>query len=194
MLVVEDDADIRASIADVLEHQGYDFLGAANGAEALATLRALRRDPAARLPCLILLDLMMPIMDGGTFRTKQVADPELASIPVLLMSAYRDVAEQARALGIEYLPKPIGVRRLMEGIQRYCPAGPCRCRDRAADAPRDAGAPPAIPPSAAVPPAARASVIAADQIASAASSSAGPHSGSGSAGGAETAAHASEEK
>jgi CheY-like chemotaxis protein len=115
VLVVEDDADIRASIADVLEHKGYMAVGAANGLEALDCLQR-----AERLPCLILLDLMMPIMDGNAFRAKQLENPAWSTIPVLLMSAYRDIAEQAKSLGVEYLPKPLGVRRLMEGIERFC--------------------------------------------------------------------------
>ena len=86
MLVVEDDGDAREALKELLEHAGYGVLGAPNGAVALSLLRAASEGetPACDI---VVLDLMMPIMNGWDFRSKQRADPGLAQIPVLLMSA-----------------------------------------------------------------------------------------------------------
>src|SRR6476661_1385409 len=86
VLVVEDDDDTRDSLQELLGNEGYAVLAAANGAAALSLLRAAPR--ARTPPCdLVILDLMMPVMNGWDFRARQRADPTLAGIPVLLMSA-----------------------------------------------------------------------------------------------------------
>src|SRR5215470_16881723 len=82
ILIVEDVEDIRISMAELLEEEGYEIIGAANGREALDHLAS-----SAELPRLILLDLMMPEMDGYQFRAAQKHDPKISSIPVLLMTA-----------------------------------------------------------------------------------------------------------
>ena len=117
VLVVEDDPDIRATLCEALEDNGYRAAGAANGAEALEYLRK-----AAEPPCLILLDLMMPVMDGQTFRTEQRADPKLANIPVVVISAYRDVERQANDLAAEFLSKPVRLETLLETARKHCDA------------------------------------------------------------------------
>jgi signal transduction histidine kinase len=112
LLLVEDDPSIRATLAEMLEDEGYAVSTATNGREALELLG--RNAP----PDLILLDLMMPIMDGWEFRVVQRADPLLAGIPLLAMSA--DLSAKARAIAADaYLRKPIDfpeLLRLMEGI------------------------------------------------------------------------------
>lgn len=115
VLVVEDDLDIRASIVDLLDEHGYRASGAENGAEALDVLRM-----GETVPCLILLDLMMPIMDGETFYNELLKEPRWSAIPVVLMSAYRDVAERAGRLKVAHLVKPIGVDELLETTRRHC--------------------------------------------------------------------------
>src|SRR5690606_2328003 len=80
VLVVDDDEDIRLILAQILSLQGYDAPTAANGLDALSQLY----DGVE--PCLILLDLMMPAMSGWEFRTKQLQDPKLAQIPVVVLS------------------------------------------------------------------------------------------------------------
>jgi len=80
ILVVEDDADCRIMVQMLLEREGYAVATAANGLEALASARLQRPD-------LIVLDLMMPLMDGRAFRAAQLADPDLASVPVVLTTA-----------------------------------------------------------------------------------------------------------
>ena len=109
--VVEDDNDLRRTLGEALEAQGYAVVAAANGAEALA---ALRSDDVH--PCLILLDLMMPVMNGYEFRKEQRADPALAGIPVVVISAHARAGVDADA----FLPKPVALRRLLAVIARFC--------------------------------------------------------------------------
>ena len=117
VLVVEDDPDIRATLCEALEDNGYTTVGAGNGIEALDYLRS-----APEKPCLILLDLMMPVMDGQTFRAEQRADPVLAEIPVVVISAYRDVEKYAAELATEYLAKPVRLDTLLETARKHCDA------------------------------------------------------------------------
>ena len=87
-----------------------------DGAAALAHLRA-----AARLPCVILLDLMMPGMNGYQFRAAQLEDPALARIPVILLTADVMIKEKAAALRVAAcLRKPVGVAELCAAIHRHC--------------------------------------------------------------------------
>jgi CheY-like chemotaxis protein len=118
VLVVDDDRDIRDSLVEMLEHLGYAALGASNGLDALAALRT-----CSELPCVILLDLMMPGMDGHGFRAAQRAEPAWADIPVIVLSAYADADLQASALGVECLKKPLTARMLIAAVRRHC-AGP----------------------------------------------------------------------
>lgn len=115
VLVVEDDPDIRATLCEALEDNGYATAGASNGVEALEYLRS-----GAEKPCLILLDLMMPVMDGQTFRAEQRADAALADIPVVVISAYRDVDRWADELATEYLAKPVRLETLLETARKHC--------------------------------------------------------------------------
>jgi len=115
VLVVDDDRDIRDSLVEVLEDHGYLAVGACNGREALDVLR----DSAAP-PCLILLDLMMPVMDGRGFREEQLKNPAWTEIPVIVISAYGDVDAQARALAADHLRKPLGMRPLIDAVRRHC--------------------------------------------------------------------------
>ncbi len=116
VLVVEDDADIRDFAAELLEGEGFRVSRAANGRQALDYLHR-----ATGPTCLILLDLMMPVLSGEEFRLEQLDDPTLASIPVVLMSGGGDMRQQASALGIsEYLQKPISLRTLLGVVARYC--------------------------------------------------------------------------
>jgi CheY-like chemotaxis protein len=115
ILVVEDDAAIRNSMTLLLEMEGYKVQSAANGAEALTALRQ------KELPCLILLDLMMPVMDGWEFRQIQRQDPNLARVPVILVSAAPTLPENAADLAAaDYLQKPVEVETLLATIQKHC--------------------------------------------------------------------------
>lgn len=115
VLVVEDDFDIRDLLVFVLSNNGYRATGVANGREAIAHLR--QKQPAD----LILLDLMMPIMDGWEFRAAQKSDPTLNDVPVVLLSATEEVKEQAGPLeAAAYLRKPIDLGQLLATVGRYC--------------------------------------------------------------------------
>ena len=116
VMVVEDDETIRDSLIEYLADKGYQTKGAADGKQALDELAA---DPVA--PCLIVLDLMMPVMDGWTFRAEQMRHPQLAQIPVVVISAVRDVAKQVKDLGlIGYLKKPIDLKQLLTIVSEHC--------------------------------------------------------------------------
>jgi CheY-like chemotaxis protein len=115
VLVVDDDTAIRESVADFLSDEGYHVLTASNGQDALALLRH-----SAGRPCVILLDLMMPIMSGAEFYTELEADSALASIPVVVISADGNVRQKARAFGGEYLAKPIRIETVLDTVQRHC--------------------------------------------------------------------------
>jgi CheY-like chemotaxis protein len=116
ILVVDDDADIRDALCELLEDEGYTTTSAENGSDALARLRS------SELPCAILLDLMMPVMDGLDFRAQQQCDPALESIPVVVISAAAEARRVAGAMhAAGFLPKPIQVPILINTVERLCP-------------------------------------------------------------------------
>ena len=113
VLIVEDDEDLRDMMAQMLTIEGFDAATAANGREALEYLHATAK------PNVILLDLMMPVMDGWEFRRQQQADPELAPVPVIVLSAL----DPARAAGVDaaaVLKKPLDFDRLLELVRQHC--------------------------------------------------------------------------
>jgi len=115
VLIVEDDMDLRQALTQILADEGYQVDGAEHGLSALEQLRDGRR------PCLILLDLMMPVMNGWQFRDEQRQDPSLAAIPVVVISAGANLSEQIGPLGIQdYIRKPIQLGQLLATVQRYC--------------------------------------------------------------------------
>ena len=119
ILVVDDEETIRETLVDILDEQGYVAVGATDGRDAL---RKLRASPGTW--GLILLDFTMPIMDGRAFREAQRRDPALASIPVIVLSAYRDVAEKAADLEVaSYLSKPPSLPALLELLTLHVGAG-----------------------------------------------------------------------
>jgi CheY-like chemotaxis protein len=112
ILIVEDDDGVRDTIAGILRDEGYAVETASNGAAALRRLGELP------LPSLILLDLMMPGMDGLDFRVRQQADPALRGIPVVIISARPDVARQAERLHADaFLQKPMSFEELLHVVQ-----------------------------------------------------------------------------
>ena len=118
VLIVDDDNEIRETIVEILNDEGYEAVGASDGLEALAQLR----DPEDRWG-LVLLDLMMPNMDGRAFRAEQLLDPAIAPIPVVIVSAMADVAAAAEELRVDsHMIKPIPLRDLIQLVRRYCAA------------------------------------------------------------------------
>jgi two-component system response regulator MprA len=115
VLVVEDNLEIRETIAVILRSMGLGVMAAADGAQALAQLRA-----SASPPSLILLDLMMPVMDGYAFREAQRSDPDLEKIPVVVVTADGEAAKKAASLQTAgHLKKPIDLDALLEEVARH---------------------------------------------------------------------------
>jgi CheY-like chemotaxis protein len=115
ILVVEDEPDIRDLMVSLLESEGYAVAAASHGAEALARLQA------GPLPCIILLDLMMPVMDGWAFCKEKQKDPVLAPIPIVVVSAVsRKDPRNAGVRAVDHLPKPIDIGTLLAAVARFC--------------------------------------------------------------------------
>ena len=113
VLIVEDDPDIRETLQHLLQSSGYEAPAAANGREALDLLGTIPR------PCLVLLDLMMPVMDGWAFLTALDQNDSLADVPIVIVSAYTDKAgtlERAQ----QVLKKPVDINALMEVVRQHC--------------------------------------------------------------------------
>jgi CheY-like chemotaxis protein len=113
VLLVEDDHDIRVSIRSLLEDRGYDVLTVADGRSALDLL--LRTTPS---PALIILDLMLPVMDGWHFVEHVREHDDLATIPIVIMSAWRGRPPPAGAVGV--LSKPVNVPALLRMVADHC--------------------------------------------------------------------------
>ena len=113
ILVVEDDAAIRETLRDALDLEGYKVEVAEHGGVALEKLKVLPR------PCLILLDLMMPVMNGLEFLEACRKDDTLVTIPVIMVTAFDTLAREAvGTAGI--VKKPIDLDRLLEFVHEYC--------------------------------------------------------------------------
>ena len=119
VLVVDDHADVVEAIGLYLKFHGHDAVTATDGNEALTLLRQGLR------PCVIVLDLMMPGMDGFAFRAQQLADSNLADIPVIVCSAAYDAGPAAARLHASaFLPKPTQMGALLQLIREYCKSPP----------------------------------------------------------------------
>jgi len=115
VLIVEDDPGCREAVADLLESEGYAVTVADNGQVALDRLRG------GLDPCVILLDLMMPVKDGWQFRAEQLRDEALTALPVIVMSGAGRVIERAQQLGLQdYIEKPVVPEHLLDVVGRYC--------------------------------------------------------------------------
>ena len=114
ILLIEDDDSIREITQELLESEGYGVSSAANGQAALDVLSQM--DP---LPCLILLDLMMPVMDGWQFMEKKRLDPRLNAIPVVAFSALEERKISA-AKTDDVIRKPINPDVMIKVIEKYC--------------------------------------------------------------------------
>jgi CheY-like chemotaxis protein len=113
VLIVEDDADLREMMAQLLSLEGFHTVAVANGREALDYLYNGKK------PDVILLDLMMPVMDGWEFRRHQQADPSLAQVPVVILSAL-DASRAADVRAAAFLKKPLDFDRLLQLVRSYC--------------------------------------------------------------------------
>jgi CheY-like chemotaxis protein len=113
VLIVEDDVELREMMAQLLALEGFQARAVSNGREALDYLGGGGR------PHVILLDLMMPVMDGWEFRRQQQSDPTLASVPVIVLSAL-DHRRAAEVDAVAFLKKPLDFDRLLELVRKYC--------------------------------------------------------------------------
>jgi CheY-like chemotaxis protein len=113
VLVVEDDPDIRDAVVEILQDEGYGVSAAADGRQALDLLETL-----VPLPDIILLDLMMPVMNGFQFREEQLKKPELARVPVLIVTADANAMAKAEALqAAGFIQKPLKIQPLLDTIE-----------------------------------------------------------------------------
>jgi DNA-binding response OmpR family regulator len=109
VLVVDDEEDIRDSLREVLEDEGYEVTTACDGADALACL-------SDRLPCVVILDLMLPVLDGNQLYERMQRDETLARVPVIVSTS-----DPSRApSGVLIMKKPINVTRLLGAVRHHC--------------------------------------------------------------------------
>jgi CheY-like chemotaxis protein len=124
ILLVEDDEGIRTILIECLTDEGYVACGTEHGADALALLRT-----TTTAPRLILLDLMMPVMNGWEFRARQRANPDWANIPVVVLTASPGLLDLYGPMDIStLLAKPVDLDELLAVVEQYCrPADALGC-------------------------------------------------------------------
>ena len=122
-MVVEDDRDTREVVKMILELEGMDVTEAADGFEALDRLHRLReRDP--HRPCVIVLDIMMPRCSGPEFRKRQLDDPLIADVPIIVLSAVADQLRMDELHAFAKVAKPFDPDQLVEVVRRACEPQP----------------------------------------------------------------------
>ncbi|HTJ10073.1 MAG TPA: response regulator [Candidatus Binataceae bacterium] len=113
ILVVEDEDQARTFLTEILNFEGFKALGFANGAEALDYLRT------SAAPCLIVLDILMPVMDGRQFRAAMLQQPRFAEIPVVVVTALdSSTADDLKAVRV--LRKPLDIGALLNVVRANC--------------------------------------------------------------------------
>ena len=117
VLVVDDDDDLRETMEVLLRAHGHSVATAASGLEALDWLRH-----RASETCVVLLDLMMPGMDGFTLRSTMSADPQLSPIPIVVVTGAGVLASQRSGeLPADVLHKPLDISALLGAVRKHCP-------------------------------------------------------------------------
>lgn len=110
VMIVDDEPDIRESLQEFFEDEGFAVRAASNGAQALELLAN------EALPCVLILDLMMPILDGNEVYSRMQADPRLSSVPVVISTS-----DPSRApSGVLIMRKPIDLNRLLSTVRSCC--------------------------------------------------------------------------
>jgi CheY-like chemotaxis protein len=111
VLIVDDEREIRESLEEFFQDEGFAVSTAANGAEALARLRE------AEAPCVVLLDLLMPVLDGNQVYQAMQQEPRLNQVPVIVMTS-----DPSRApSGLLIMKKPMNLTRLLSTVRQHCP-------------------------------------------------------------------------
>lgn len=113
VLIVEDEPDVREFMEILLQTSGYETMSAPNGREALEQMRQRR-------PCVVLLDLMMPVMNGWEFREHQLAEKSLADVPVVCVSAVFDPHQVVQRMHVPCVRKPVAFPELLEKVAHAC--------------------------------------------------------------------------
>ena len=116
VLLVEDNPDVRDMMTLALELGGHRVIAAANGRDALDLMRRQR-------PCVILLDLMMPVMDGWQFKAALEHSRAGRDVPLIVVSALTEVVNKIP--GAAHLAKPVDIDRMLELVEQYCRADDC---------------------------------------------------------------------
>ena len=112
ILIVEDDRDIREAMTELLESEDYHIISACDGGKALSLLQDQK-------PNLILLDLMMPVKNGFEFRKEQLSNPQIADIPVIIMTADSNIdAKKANMMASDYIKKPLEIEAALMTIKK----------------------------------------------------------------------------
>lgn len=114
ILIIEDEPDLRETLRDLLELEGFEVASAANGSEGLLALEKTGK------PCLILLDLMMPVMDGWQFLEALRNRCGPVDIAVVVVSAIADVSDVRERYGCEVLKKPVKIEQLLAFAHAHC--------------------------------------------------------------------------
>jgi CheY-like chemotaxis protein len=118
VLVVDDDGAFRESLKEFLARHGYSVQCAANGSEALQLYKGLQAAPE-----LILLDLIMPVLDGWGFLIERCKDPQLAKVPVVVISGSSGMDRKAKAAGAAaVMSKPVAPEALLEVVEHFATA------------------------------------------------------------------------
>lgn len=113
ILLVEDDVELREALSDALTAEGHRVQAVGDGRQALQAMRSERPD-------VVVLDLMMPVMDGWTFRQRQLDIPEFADVPVICLTAVYDPQSASQALQAPCLHKPVEMDALLDRVERAC--------------------------------------------------------------------------
>jgi CheY-like chemotaxis protein len=113
VLIVEDDAELCGFMNFLLTANGYQTMCAGNGQQALDQMRT-------RTPCIVLLDIHMPVMDGWEFRRRQLDDPRYASVPVVAVTAHFDARAVEDKLGVPCLRKPMHIDEVITAVRFAC--------------------------------------------------------------------------
>ena len=116
VLIVDDDEAVRRLLELLLTTSGYETVTATNGVEGLEEMHR-------QLPCLVLLDIQMPTMDGFEFRRRQLADPHLARVPIVCLTGHYEPEQVGVQLGMTCLNKPLHFPDVIEAVETKCGRG-----------------------------------------------------------------------